>query len=679
MQELYRDITLCLHLLLFDKSITGLRLYVFIFLILCSGPLRIAGQEYIADYMINDLAKPALSNMVWRQVDIYSNTPEKLNRDSLISQYQNALALSRAGNFREGELSALLNLSWCYLIDAAYTQSIEYAHEGIALCRASGNHASLLPFYLSIATASQWQGIYDSATHYYYEVISCILEKKLQESVMLATAYHRLSTIWIHFNDFEQSLYLIHLAEQVCRQMNAQSIFPAVLSNKGIIYAKRKNYPEAEACFLGALRASRKIKSLPDQRNITTNLGCLYMEMDRPKQAILYFREAIRISKLLDKHAKFSITPHYDLGKAYYQMKDYASAEKILAPVIRQARQFDRIEGMEEAMAILSDIYAASGRYKQAYQEQQAYNKLLRQKKDNAPYIRQLEVKYRTAEKDKQLVENRLLIANQEISIIRKNGMLWFVSVGSGILIFVITLFYVHRQRRQEYQMRILKQEEDIRTWQATIKGEETERARIAHELHDSIGGQLSTISLYFGTIRNKYPALLHAGDYTEAMSLLGETLRDVRKTAHNLMPELLLRHGLVDATSIFCKKVQRAHKINIDFQHYGAIKGLNSNFELFLYRIVQELIHNILKHANATEALVQFSMQDHILSITIEDNGKGIQEGSKEIAGMGISSIAARIKGLNGLFTVHSIPGKGTGAYIEFDLKHKKSMLHEN
>src|SRR5690606_16061111 len=136
-----------------------------------------------------------------------------------------------------------------------------------------------------------------------------------------------------------QSLYLIQMAEQVCRQTNSQSIFPAVLSNKGIIYAKRKNYPNAEACFLGALRASRKIRSLVDQRNITTNLGCLYMEMDRPKQAILYFREAIRISKLLDKHAKFSITPYYDLGKAYYQMKDYTSAEQILEPIIHQARE----------------------------------------------------------------------------------------------------------------------------------------------------------------------------------------------------------------------------------------------------------------------------------------------------------------------------------------------------
>jgi len=663
-----------------DKGITALRPYIFLFLVLCSGPARVAGQEYIAGYVINDLDKPALSNTVWRQVDIYSSAGAGLNRDSLISQYQHALALSRAGNFREGELSALLNLSWCYLIDAAYTQSIQYAHEGITLCRASGNNAALLPFYLSIARASQWQCIYDSATYYYYEVISCILEKKLKEPAILATAYRCLGAIYIYFNDFEQSLYFTQLAEQVCRQTHTWSVLPAVLSSKGIIYAMQQDHRQAETYFLSALRVSREAASLPDQRSVTTNLGCLYMEMERPAQAILYFREAIRISKLLDKHARFSITPYYDLGKAYYQMKQYASAEGILAPTVRQARHFGRFEGMEEAVAILSDIYAASGRYKQAFKEQQAYNRLLQRKKDNTPYIRQLEIKYRTAAKDKQLAENKLLIATQQISIIRKSNLLWFVSITSGVLILIITLFYLYRQRRQEYRMRIMKQEEEIRTWQATIKGEETERARIAYELHDSIGGQLSTISMYFGTIKEKYPVLRQAGDYREAMSLLDDTLKEVRKTAHNLMPELILRYGLVEAIRIFCKRVQRTQKINIDFQHHGKIGALSSNFELSIYRIIQELVQNILKHAEATEALVQFSMHDHILGITVEDNGKGIKEHAEAVtAGMGIRSIDTRIKGLNGSFTIRSIAGRGTTAYIEFDLKNKKKVWYEN
>ncbi len=653
--------------------------YLFLLWCLCSGASHARGQGYITGYVTDDMAIPSSLNVAWNQVSIYNTSPEKLNKDSLIRMYRNSLAVSREKHFIAGMRSALLNLSWCHYHNSDYMLSIKHAHEGIALCRESGDEYARVPLYLILAIASQRQGMYDSATHYYYEVIGCILKKELKEPAILATAYQSLATIWIYFKDYEQALHFAQLAEQVCKQTNTRTVLPAVLSSKGIIYAMQKDYQQAEACFVSAFAARDDATPLSDLRNIANNLGCLYMDMNQPKKAIDYFREAIRIGGQLEKNAKFSITPYYDLGKAYYQMRDYANAEQILAPTIHQARLAGRYEGMEEALSTLSEIYAASGRYKDAFREQQAYNKLLLQKKDNAPYIRQLEVKYRTAEKDKQLAENKLLIANQQVSLIRKNGMLWFVSVGSGILVFVITLFYVHRQRRQEYQMRILKQEEEIRTWQATIKGEETERARIAHELHDSIGGQLSTISLYFGTIRNKYPVLLHAGDYTEAMSLLGETLRDIRKTAHNLMPELLLRHGLVGATSIFCKKVQRAHKINIDFQHYGAISGLNNNFELFLYRIVQELIHNILKHAAATEALVQFSMQDHILSITVEDNGKGIQEGSKEIAGMGISSIAARIKGLDGLFTMHSIPGRGTGAYIEFDLKHKKSMLHEN
>jgi signal transduction histidine kinase len=534
----------------------------------------------------------------------------------------------------------------------------------------------VLPFYLSLARASQRQGMYDTATHYYYAIVSYIQEHKLQEPALLAIAYQCIGAIWTYFNDLEQGLHCVMLSEQICRQARMLPLLAGVLSNKGIIYAMKKDYRQAETCFLNALSAGREAGDLTAQRNAATNLGCLYMDLHQPKQAIDYFLEAIRIGKFLDDPDKLIVTPHYDLGKAYYQMKDFQSAEKILAPAIRQAREFSRNEGLDEAVATLSKVYATTGRYEKAYEEQRAYNKLLLQKKDNEPYVRQLEIKYRTAEKDKQLAENRLLIANQKMRLIRKNNLLWSISIGSATLIFLITLFYLNRQRRQADRMRIMKQEEEIRTWQATIKGEETERARIAHELHDSIGGQLSTISMYLGTIRKKYPLLLRAPDYEEAMALVDDTLKEVRKTAHNLMPELLLRHGLVEATRILCRKVQHAQKMTIDFQYHGAISTLSSNFELTVYRIVQELIQNILKHAAATEALVQFSVRDHILSITVEDNGIGIEEGAVEKAGVGIRSIESRIKGLNGFFTIRSIAGRGTTAYIEFDLKNKKKSL---
>jgi signal transduction histidine kinase len=142
----------------------------------------------------------------------------------------------------------------------------------------------------------------------------------------------------------------------------------------------------------------------------------------------------------------------------------------------------------------------------------------------------------------------------------------------------------------------------------------------------------------------------------------------EIRKSAHNLMPEVLHHHGLAEAVHSFCVKIGRSNGLNVTFQCLGTSLRLNEAFELVVYRIVQELLHNTVRHAQATQALVQLSFAPGVLSLTVEDNGIGFDPAAVK-RGIGLANLQSRADAYGGRVDVDSFPGKGTATYIEFNL----------
>src|SRR5690606_29724635 len=128
--------------------------------------------------------------------------------------------------------------------------------------------------------------------------------------------------------------------------------------------------------------------------------------------------------------------------------------------------------------------------------------------------------------------------------------------------------------------------QEEVRILQAIVQGEEKERKRLAGELHDGIGGMLASVKMHIAALGKQHPET----NLTNAIAMLDDTAHEVRKTSHNLMPELLYRQGLVKASQGFCNTLAKSSGLDIDFQCVGTFEQLNRNFELSLYRMIQEL-----------------------------------------------------------------------------------------
>ena len=199
------------------------------------------------------------------------------------------------------------------------------------------------------------------------------------------------------------------------------------------------------------------------------------------------------------------------------------------------------------------------------------------------------------------------------------------------------------------------------------MKAVEKELRGIAKHLHDGVAGMLAATKMQFNSLSAQYPVLTEAGTFKKSVQLLDDAFSEVRKTSHNLMPEVLTQCGLDEALRRYCSNINNSKTLVVQYDSLGAIGRYMDRFELSVYRIVQELLANIIKHSKATEALVQISQQHNLLSITIEDNGMGFDDKKKD--GMGLQGLYSRVRAMNGKFQVEVETGGGVCAYLEFDI----------
>ena len=224
------------------------------------------------------------------------------------------------------------------------------------------------------------------------------------------------------------------------------------------------------------------------------------------------------------------------------------------------------------------------------------------------------------------------------------------------------------QQTIQKQKIRDLEKDKQLLTIDAMLKGQEDERNRIAKDLHDGLGSLLSGTKLSLINVKeNLLLSPVHAQMFDKSLSMLDHTIGDLRKVAHNLMPEGLVKFGLTETLHDFCESIQSSSGVKIRYQHLGEERRLDSTAEVFIYRIIQELVNNAIKHAEATEIIVQIVFNDDKIGITVEDNGKGFDETKLELTkGAGMSNIRYRMQYFHGTMDLVTAPGKGTSINIE-------------
>jgi signal transduction histidine kinase len=222
----------------------------------------------------------------------------------------------------------------------------------------------------------------------------------------------------------------------------------------------------------------------------------------------------------------------------------------------------------------------------------------------------------------------------------------------------------------QQHRISELEKDKQLVAVDSMLKGQEEERSRLAKDLHDGLGGLLSGVKFSLSNMKDN---LIITPDnmavFERSLDMIDTSIKELRRVAHNMMPEMLTKFGLDEALKEYCNSINATNLLAVKYQSIGMDTRIEKSSEIIIYRIVQELLNNILKHAAATEALVQLLKEEGRFNVIVEDNGKGFDAALLHNKGAGLTSIQSRVSYLKGQIDIHSEPGKGTLVNMEFKL----------
>lgn len=508
------------------------------------------------------------------------------------------------------------------------------------------------------------------------------------DSAMMYQTITDLGRLYSGSEYYLESINMFNRVKDYAERTQDTLLQARMLQQIGEVHIARKQISEAKNYLEEASRLNLLIQdtilSTINQLTITAITGRKQFFSDLPDSMEL---ELSRYDSI--RYQTFLPSIHLHVGM--YNM--YAGKYKLAIYYFRQGL---KIVGHDtfvkrELFRKLAECYERMNDFPSALEVMKAYNNFNDSLNDasKATTIQQMLLKGKDVEREIELqemeAEKNITLLNSRIQKVVSIGLL------VGVVIMLIVSYIIIRsfQERLNANQIITKQNEEINqrkinelesnlkieTMSSMLQGQEVERERIARDLHDSLGGLLSTVKLHFDAIQAKNPEITNQKEYNKAYTLLDEACSEVRTISNNMQPGALLKMGIVPAINDLVNRIESEETPHIEFINYGALNDLPIVLTLHIYRIVQELLFNCIKHAHAKEILIQLIRNEEDLEIMVEDDGSGYdpQDARK---GMGTENVSARVNFLKGEISVHSVIGTGTTTTIT--IPYNNEMANE-
>ncbi len=294
--------------------------------------------------------------------------------------------------------------------------------------------------------------------------------------------------------------------------------------------------------------------------------------------------------------------------------------------------------------------------------------------------INRLEIGYETEKKERTIEVQRLRLeqesARTQAREVQRNILLGTLAA-LVIVGFLIFRNVSHKRTLAEQQKQLSEQrveqiltEQELRLVNATMEGQDKERQRVAKDLHDRVGSLLSGVKLQFSALEDRLSKVVANGpeQFKKVLDLVDTAVGEVRRISHDLLSSNLAAFGLNAALTDLCDAVHVPGKMDVELSLFGVEERMARNVEVAAYRIVQEVVSNTLKHAQATTLTIQVTRTNDQLNILVEDNGRGFDPATVA-QGMGTGNLHSRAAELGGKVNIDSRPGRGTSVSVDIPL----------
>lgn len=573
-------------------------------------------------------------------------------------------------DFKMGEYEANLNLAYVWFYSNEYDKAIIYSEQSLKVAEHFDYIKGIGTSQANLGTIFTHKGEYSKATEKYILALPYLTE--VNDTIPLITVNQNLGLIFMDLKQYAKAEEYLKDGLNLSKGADIKSKIAAIGLNLGLLYLNKKQPDKAYNQLKEIEPIVIELNNSQVSYHLTKNLSEYYLEhVEDFDKSLKFAIEAFNHIKQTNSKHEISYCLNL-LGDIYLKIGDFRNSESFNLRALETAKEINAIGLKRNVLLSLSELFAKKQSYRLAYNYTEKFIKLNDSilSQESNQIISNLTIQYETEKKDNEIASQKLQLQEQENDILKKQNQYSFALGGGGFLLLgslVLWLFYRQRQKLKNNEILALQSQQEVVKLESLIDGEEKERNRLAQDLHDGINGDLAVIKYKISSIEPDKFSKKEKTFYDDAISMLDNAVEQVRRISHNLAPPSLQNFDLIDAIQQFCSKQNASNSVNISFQYFGNRLSLKKENETAIYRIIQELLNNIIKHANATEALVQLNNHDDKLIITVEDNGQGFDTNNSE-NGIGLQNIKSRVNYLKANLDINSSK-KGTTFSIEIDV----------
>lgn len=593
----------------------------------------------------------------------YGETFESENADSAFFYYKKGKEISDKLNYVKG-IGAYVSYSILILNNQGkFKEALKLCTDLLEFLENGGSKKEMAAAYIN--AGSEWQYLSDLETSADYYLKAAKLGEEIGNKKIQRVANNNLASVFNSLQQYSKGKQYAEKSLIFAKELKDDYSVASSTINIATSESFMKEYNQSLSHFKEVELLGKKMKDdiiiMDGWIGIADNLT----EINKGKEAEVYYRKVIELAKNIGA-PEYEMYGCMGLSKYLINIKSFEAANDIINQGIRIARQLGTKIELKDLYLLASELNEAMGNSEAGLQWHKKFvtlnDSVINEK--NTSNINLMEIKYESEKKEKQLLVQQ--------TAIQQKTTVNYIFIGSTAALLIISLLsyrtYLQKRKLQEQKIIELEKEKLLSATQSILKGQEDERSRMAKDLHDGLGGLLSGVKLQLGAMKgNLILSEANGRTFNNALSKLDESINEMRRVAHNLMPEALMKLGLQQALQDYCDGLSESQPFEINGEFYGLENRMEPSMEIVVYRIVQELLNNAVKHSEASSILAQVIRHDDVLNITVEDNGKGFDPEKIDFTkSAGMANIKSRVDYLKGQMDLKSTPGKGTSVHIE-------------
>lgn len=635
------------------------------------------------------------------------------------------LQIARRSAYTAGEGNVLVVLGHMAKDEGRNPDAEGFYRESLLVREALEDWPGVANSYNNLGNALKDQSLYDSAALVFQRGLEAIknLDKNQSKGVLyngLGISQRYLSQYESALKSFNTSLYLATISGDVSTQIKARLNLVALLQDnleqysragkiltdslsfladlapskeQAIYYILRSNNyfyfenPDSALNYLNKAKTLEEWLTKGEKAVLIKNEGRFFLAKGDHGKALDLFNQSLSVfDSIGDKREAAAVL--FVMGNLHFESAEFNAAIPFYKKALDRFNHFSDPLLKSRVLYFISEAYEKSGQFQLATQFQNqyiAYNDSLSiHQKDGMNFQLQL------GEEQNKVVMSKLETTQVRMKTQQTYGIIGFIVMWMLLGLAVMGI-YLNRQKRKIAEQKALMagQEaieqiriKEIEANHVRLESEEATRNRIGKELHDGLGSLLSTVKLYFTSVDAKLENVQGESreQYLKANQLLDEACAQVRTISHEMMSAMLVQFGLKAQLESLADAIRESGQLKVELATHGLKERLATRQEFHIYRIVQELVNNVIKHAGASRISIQVNRFDKVINVMVEDNGKGFDvEDARIKGGMGMKNLESRVHDLDGSILFDSTINKGTTVAIDIPLAEKLTAGSED